>query len=127
MRTSLLSFCVILMGAALASAGELDGRWPCGNWVDTNKGHTGPLQARFHQTDDCHYRVVFRGKFAKVIPFRFAATLNVVGHDGDKVLIAGSSRIMGFYRFNYNAVADEHNFNAHYSSSRWTGKFNLQR
>lgn len=122
-------FCItLLLGfAGTVSAGELDGRWPCGSWIDTNSGHQGPLKARFRQTDDCHYRVVFTGKFAKVIPFRFATTLNVVGREGDKVILAGESRLMGFYKFKYDAVADEHEFNAHYSSGRWTGEFNLSR
>lgn len=119
---------VILLGiAGSASAGELDGRWPCGKWVDTNAGHEGPLKAKFRQIDDCHYRVVFTGRFAKVIPFRFATTVNVVGKDGDKVVMAGESRLMGFYKFKYEAVADEHQFNAQYSSGRWTGEFNLSR
>lgn len=123
----MLSLFIILASAMGASAGELDGWWPCGRWIDMKSGHQGPLRAKFRQTDDCHYRVVFTGKFAKVIPFRFATTLNVVGHDGDKVLMAGTSRIMGFFRFTYNAVADEHQFNAQYSSRRWSGEFNLNR
>ncbi len=130
MRTQLLrAFAIItLLGiAGSAWAGELDGRWPCGKWIDTNTGHEGPLKARFCQLDDCHYRVVFTGKFAKVIPFRFATTLNVVGKDGDKVVMAGETRLMGFYKFRYDAVADEHQFNAQYSSRRWTGEFNLSR
>jgi hypothetical protein len=119
---------ILLLGiAGSVGAGELDGRWPCGKWIDTNTGHEGPLKARFHQIDDCHYRVVFTGKFAKVIPFRFATTLNVVGKDGDKVVMAGETRLMGFYKFKYDAVADEHQFNAQYSSRRWTGEFNLSR
>ena len=130
MRTPLLrtfSIIVLLGIAGSARAGELDGRWPCGTWIDTNTGHEGPLKAKFRQLDDCHYRVVFTGKFAKVIPFRFATTLNVVGRDGDKVVIAGETRLMGFYKFSYNGVADEHEFNAQYNSRRWTGEFNLSR
>ena len=122
-----LSLIILLGIAGRAAAGELDGRWPCGSWVDTNTGHEGPLKARFRQIDDCHYRVVFTGKFAKVIPFRFATTLNVVGKNGDKVVMAGEARLMGFYKFRYDAVADEHQFNAQYSSGRWTGEFNLNR
>jgi hypothetical protein len=34
---------------------------------------------------------------------------------------------MGFYKFKYDAVADEHQFNAQYTSRRWTGEFNLSR
>ena len=108
-------------------AGELYGRWRDGVWTDSNTGHEGPLRARFRQRDESHYRVVFTGRFFKVIPFRFATTLNVVDRDGDKVIMAGESRVMGFGRFTYDAVADEHNFNAQYSSRRWRGEFNLHR
>lgn len=108
------------------SAGELDGRWPHGEWTDTKSGHRGPLRAKFTEQGDGNYRVVFSGKFAKVVPFRFATTLNVVGRDGDKVMLAGESRVMGF-RMSYNAVADECSFNSQYCSRRWRGEFNLSR
>jgi hypothetical protein len=124
--TVILAIILALAASATASAGELDGHWPCGSWTDDIRGHKGPLQANFCQIDDCHYRVAFSGKFAKVVPFRFATTLNVVGRDGDKVIMAGESRVMGM-RFSYNAVADEHNFNSQYSSRQWRGEFNLTR
>lgn len=117
----------ILWAGGACSAGELDGRWRNGSWTDSNSGHEGPLSAKFCQQSDGNYRVVFTGKFAKVVPFRFATTLNVVGRDGDKVVMAGESRVLGFVRFTYNASADEHHFNSHYSSRRWNGEFNLSR
>lgn len=123
----ILVIALVFASAGAISAGELDGRWPSGRWTDTNTGHDGPLKARFRQVDDCHYRVVFTGKFRKVAPFRFATTLNVVGQDGDKVFFEGESRLMGFFKFSYSAVADEHQFHADYQSRRWTGNFELSR
>jgi hypothetical protein len=116
-----------LAWATSAHAGELNGRWRNGFWTDTNTGHEDRLRARFCQRDDGNYRVVFTGTFARVIPFRFATTLNVVGQDGDKVIMAGESRVMGFGRFSYNATADANNFNAQYDSRRWRGEFTLWR
>ena len=110
-----------------ATAGILDGRWRQGNWTDDNTGHEGPLRGHFRERGDGNYRVVFTGRFARVVPFRFATTLNVVGRDGDEVYLAGESRVLGFGRFAYDAVANGHNFNSHYSSRRWTGQFNLSR
>jgi len=110
-----------------ASAGELDGRWRNGSWTDDNTGHQGPLRARFHEQQDGNYRVVFSGRFALVVPFRFATTMNVVRRDGDKVILAGESRVLGFGRFSYQAVADGCNFNSQYCSRRWSGQFNLSR
>ena len=108
-------------------AGPLDGRWRNGSWTDDNSGHEGPLRGRFREQADGNYRVVFTGRFAKIVPFRFATTLNVVGQDGDQVVMSGESRIMGISRFTYHATADAQNFHAQYSSRRWTGSFNLNR
>jgi hypothetical protein len=130
MRTTWLVSLILASGAVSAPhawAGELEGRWRNGSWTDDNTGHEGPLRARFRATANGNYRVVFTGRFAKIVPFRFATTLIVVERDESKVVMAGESRIMGFWRFNYHAVADEHNFIAQYSSSRWRGEFNLQR
>ena len=115
------------LATSTANAGILDGRWRQGTWTDDNTGHCGPLRGQFHEQCDGNYRVVFSGRFAKVIPFRFATTLNVVGQDDDKVLLSGESRVMGFGRFTYNAVADGNNFSSQYSSRRYTGTFNLSR
>ncbi|MBM3992785.1 MAG: hypothetical protein FJ303_01305 [Planctomycetes bacterium] len=116
----------LALGAS-ASAGELEGRWRNGYWTDVNTGHKDNLRGRFRQTSDGNYRVVFTGKFAVIIPFRFATTLNVVGRDGDKVLMQGESRLPGFGRFTYNATADSNNFTAQYDSRRWRGEFRLWR
>ena len=119
-------FSAFLIGST-AFAGELDGRWRHGSWTDANTGHEDVLRGKFRQKSDGNYRVVFTGRFAKVIPFRFATTLNVVGHDGDKVIMVGESRVMGFGKFSYTAAADGNQFNAQYSSKRWKGEFNLSR
>jgi hypothetical protein len=127
-RVALLAgLCAALACSPHLAAGELDGRWHDGYWTDANTGHEDVLRGRFRQTGDGNYRVVFTGRFAKVIPFRFATTLNVVGREEDKVYLAGESRVLGFGRFSYSAVADEHNFNAQYDSRRWRGEFVLWR
>jgi hypothetical protein len=125
-RIALVALGVLLAGS-ISRAGELDGKWRHGSWTDTNTGHEHALRARFREKADGNYRVVFTGRFAKVVPFRFTTTLNVVGHDGDKVIMAGESRIAGLMRFSYTAVADECTFNAQYHSRRWTGEFHLTR
>ena len=116
-----------LLSSATGSAGELDGRWRNGSWTDTNTGHEDVLRGHFRERSDGNYKVVFTGRFAKVIPFRFSTTLNVVGREGDKVILAGESRIMGLVKFSYNGVADGCNFHADYCSRRWKGEFNLSR
>jgi hypothetical protein len=117
----------ILLFTMNLSAGELEGRWRRGYWTDTNTGHEDMLRGRFRPLPDGNYRAVFTGKFAVIVPFRFATTLEVVGRDGDKVILAGSPRVPGFGRFTYHAVADANNFHASYESRRWRGEFVLWR
>src|SRR5688572_22847629 len=97
-------YLLVLGGLALsthpARASELEGWWRKGSWTDDNTEHEGPLSARFRATSNGDYRAVFTGTFRKVIPFRLATTLRVVDRQEDgTVLMAGESRIMGFWRF----------------------------
>ncbi len=108
-------------------AQELSGGGWRGTWHDENKDHTGPLRGWFKPTHDGNYRVVFTGKYAKVVPFVFATKLRVVGRDGDQVILGGSSRLPLFGRFTYNGIADGNNFEAQYNSRRWKGSFRLMR
>jgi hypothetical protein len=117
---------ILLIATSAATAQDVSGRWR-GSWTDSNSGHTGPLQARFRETDDAHYRVVFTGRFWKVIPFRFATTLDVVGRDGNNVFLAGESRLGPFGSFNYSAVSDGCQFTSDFSSRRWQGRFEMSR
>lgn len=120
-------FSTVFHGESRVCAAELAGRGWRGKWVDNNAGHEGALRARFRETRDGNYRAVFSGTFYKVIPFVFATKLNVVERDVGRVILEGESRVMGFGRFAYQAVADEHSFHSQYQSGRWTGEFNLSR
>ncbi len=123
----LLSFLVIAAYASAARTQELSGGGWRGTWHDENKDHTGPLRGWFKQTNDGNYRVVFTGRFAKVVPFRYSTKLNVVGRDGDQVILGGSSRLPFFGQFNYNGVADANHFEAYYDSRTWRGSFRMTR
>ena len=98
-----------------------------GTWDDCNSGHRGPLRATFSSCDDRHYRAVFVGRFFKVIPFRFTTVLEVIGHEDDKLLLAGESRLGLFGTFRYSAQATATDFTAQYSSRRYEGQFLLHR
>jgi len=127
MRTALIVLGLVLTaGAASAQAPNLSGRWS-GYWQSDSSGHTGPLNGRFRQVDDTHYRVVFTGRFAKVIPFRYSQKLEVTGTDGDSVFLAGSSRLPGFGTYEYSANATSRDFHATYQSRKDRGAFILRR
>ncbi|MFO0803029.1 MAG: hypothetical protein U0791_07900 [Gemmataceae bacterium] len=113
-------------GVASAQQPNLSGRWS-GHWESQTTGHTGPLNGRFKQVDDTHYKVVFTGRFFKVIPFRYSQKLEVVGGDGENVLLSGSSRLPGFGTYEYSANATSRDFHATYQSRRDRGAFILRR
>lgn len=123
---AILMFCC---AANSLHAGGLDlsGRWK-GEWRSNSNGHHGPMNATFERVDCKHYEVRFRGRFAKVIPFRYKATLEVTGRTSCGVQLSGSHRlgpIMG--TFEYQAHATNRNFTAHYKSRNDHGTFKLAR
>lgn len=126
--TAVASLLAIALSCGTASAQEpiLNGRWS-GYWVSESTGHTGPLNGRFKAVDDTHYRVVFTGRFFKVIPFRYSQKLEVIGGDGETVLLSGSSRLPGFGTYEYSANATSRDFHATYQSRRDRGAFILKR
>ena len=85
---------LLLLASATASAQppDLSGRWS-GRWVSETNGHTGPLNARFRQIDADTYRVAFRGRFAKVIPFWYTTRLDAVATGDGVVVLAASQRL----------------------------------
>jgi hypothetical protein len=132
-RRGLLAAAVILLANTVAVAQQptavpdLTGNW-CGHWESCKNGHHGPLSARFCKTDDCHYEVVFRGRFLKVVPFRYATTLNVTGYDGDRILLSASKRlgpVLGSFSMDADATTSE--FTARFSSRDDHGLFVLRR
>lgn len=112
---------------APAHATDLSGRWS-GAWHSCSTGHAGVLRATFTPCGPNQYRVVFTGRFLKIVPFRYAVTLDVVADDGEQVTLAGSSylgRLFG--TFHYTATADGCSFTARYSSRKDDGTFTLRR
>ncbi|VTR93043.1 Hypothetical secreted protein OS=uncultured planctomycete 6FN GN=6FN_22 PE=4 SV=1 [Gemmata massiliana] len=104
----------------------LTGKWS-GYWVSDKNGHTGPLHATFTPLGDDAYRVKYRGRFAKVIPFRYTTTMDVVG-TGDGVVVLSAEKPLGpFGTFRTTATATNTNFDATFTSRRDSGRFVLQR
>ena len=113
--------------ATLLQPASLRGSWG-GSWISCTTNHKGPMSATFCQLDANRYQVHFRGRFFKLIPFQYTAVLNVVGYEGDRVLLSGSHRlgpIMG--TFHYSAWASATQFVATYRSKNDSGQFVLSR
>ena len=121
-----IAFVLFLSSGVAAQEPNLSGRWR-GRWSSESTGHSGPLNAKFRQTACDEYHVVFTGRFLKIVPFRYAETLHVTGSADGVVYLAGSSRLLGFGTFSFDAAATGNTFNATFSSRRDRGQFNLAR
>lgn len=122
--------CALFVSAVLsasAHATDLSGCW-AGSWQSCSTGHAGVLKATFTKCGDGQYRVEFRGRFCKFVPFRYSVTLDVVEDTGECVKLAGSSYLgRMFGTFCYTAQADGCSFTASYSSKKDSGKFLMRR
>jgi hypothetical protein len=125
--TAIFFSLVLSFGMSQPSHGaDLTGSWS-GQWESTKSGHTGPLHARFRQTDPDHYRVLWSGRFWKVVPFMYPSTLEVTHCEDGKVFLSGSQRLLFFGTFCYEAEATDCDFTATYSTARDNGVFTLSR
>lgn len=89
--------------------------------------HRGPISAEFVRFDADRYEVFFRGRFFKVLPFRYSVVMTASEQDG-VVHLSGSQylgRMAG--TFSFQAAATDCQFNANYSSCKDYGKFTLTR
>lgn len=108
-------------------APDLTGKWTSGAWESFADGHKGPLTATFEKLSPAQYRVKFRGRFFRVIPFHYTVMLDVVGQCGDRALLAGSSNLPLFGTYTYTAEASGSAFVANYQAKVDHGQFRLRR
>jgi hypothetical protein len=126
-----IACCLAISGlpasAEAAHAVDLSGCWE-GRWQSCATGHNGPIKATLVRINDTQYEARFRGRFFKVIPFRYSIVLNVA-EDGDVARLQGSSylgRLAGG-TYSYDAEATESKFTLNYSSCKDHGQFVLCR
>lgn len=113
--------------ASAAHATDLTGYWE-GNWGSCTTPHKGPLKATFCKISDSAYQVNFKGRFFKILPFRYSVVLNVVSDDGQTVRLQGSSYLgRMFGTFYYNATVTNGCFNSTYTSCKDNGYFRLSK
>ena len=107
-------------------APDLSGKWS-GCWISDKNSHHGPLKANFKLQDCNAYRVTFSGRFAKVIPFRYSTTMDVVGVGDGVVMLSAEKRLPLNGQFRTMAVATSTNFDANFTSPRDHGRFVMSR
>ena len=133
-RFTALAACAIAVSwAALPAKAEspccppdLSGHWS-GSWESCERGHRGPLAARFEKIDDYHYLVHFHGRALKIMPFYYSVTMTVTGNDGDAVFLSASSHLPIFGTFECCASANGCCFEARYSAASDQGLFRMER
>ena len=106
---------------------DLSGVWK-GGWVSCRSGHQGRLSATFCRIDACHVRARFRGTFAKILPFRYPATLKIIEERDGRMRLSGSQRLgplMG--NFEYEITISNNRFEAVYRSRKDCGRWTLEK
>lgn len=105
----------------------LAGCWS-GSWVSCKNGHNGKLRATFCRINDRQVQALFTGSFARILPFRYKAVLDIVHEEEGMIQVRGSQRlgpIMGTFSYEATITADQ--FKATYSSRRDCGQWNMTR
>ena len=106
---------------------DLSGNWS-GTWHSHANGHNGPLTGNFTKLDDDHYCVQFRGRFLRLLPFKYQVVLTVTERKGDTMTLSGSSDLgFLFGTFWYEATVSDTSFVASYCSKRDHGVFSMSR
>jgi hypothetical protein len=124
-RLLLLSLLLLALPvASIATATSPSGRWR-GSWSSVTSGHEGPLRARIRPLDHDTYRAVFVGRFFKVIPFIYPATLDRVPGTRNQYRSAQRLPLLGTYRM--SAVVTPRRFHAEFRGPRDHGRFRLSR
>lgn len=128
MRKNLLTLAALFSLISIASAQSLAGGGWRGEWVSETSGHHGPLRANVRPLANGDFRVRYTGRFAKVIPFYFATTMQYSGTGpAGEIYLTNTTRIPLFGTFHADAVLTETTFDSHYSSKKDAGRFELRR
>jgi len=118
--------CVLSSVPAACQAVDLSGCWT-GTWQSCVTPHKGPLNAEFVRLDVNTYEVFFRGRFFKVLPFKYSVVMTAAEQNG--VVYLSGSKHLGrmFGTFSFRAAASDRQFNANYTSCKDSGCFRLTR
>ena len=105
---------------------DLSGCWS-GTWQSCVTPHKGPLNAEFVRLNANQYEVFFRGRFFKIIPFRYSVVMTASEQNG--VVYLSGSKYLGRMAgtFSFNAAATDCSFNANYTSCKDNGCFVMTR
>lgn len=118
---------LVLLGSPnVSQALDLSGCWS-GTWQSCQTRHKGPLHAEFVRLDANCYEVFFRGRFLKILPFKYSAVMTAREQNG--VVYLSGNKYLGRMAgtFSFSAAASDIQFNANYSSCKDSGSFRMSR
>src|SRR5262245_10812117 len=121
-----LAVALLLAAPALCRAIDLSGCWS-GTWASCQTRHKGTLNAEFVRISENEYEVFFRGRFFKVLPFKYSVVMTAVEQDGVVQLSGSQSLGRMFGTFTFVAVATDCQFSANYYSCKDDGRFEMTR
>lgn len=120
---SAIVLCLLLIPTA--DAQDLSGRWK-GTWTSAanskHREHSGPLRVHLTDNGDGTYRGVFAGRFAKVIPYFYRAS---VTQYGNQVVSTKKLGPLGDYRMQLSSGPNR--LNGSWTAAGETGAINLRR
>lgn len=116
----------VVGGQRASQAIDLAGCWS-GTWQSCTSGHQGPLNAEFVRLDESRYEVFFRGRFFKILPFKYSVVMTAT-EQNDVVYLSGNQYLgRMFGTFTFSASATDCQFNASYTSCKDNGCFKMTR
>ena len=121
-----LAVALLLAAPTTLWAIDLSGTWS-GSWGSYQTRHKGVLHAEFVRINESQYEVFFRGRFFKILPFKYSVVMTAVEQDG--VVHLSGSQGLGrmFGTFTFAAAATDCQFNANYYSCKDDGYFAMTR
>jgi hypothetical protein len=128
MKNCILAAYLMVCFAGSAAAQSPAGKGWRGEWVSETTGHRGPLKANVRPLANGDYRVRYSGRFAKIIPFYYPATMRNVGTGPNgEIYLTNTTRMPFFGTFHADAVLTGTTFDSQYTSKRDSGRFTLSR
>jgi hypothetical protein len=124
--TPILTLLILLAAPSAVLAIDLSGTWS-GRWGSNQTRHNGALHADFVRIGENQYEVFFRGRFFKILPFKYSVVMTAVEQDGVVQLTGSQNLGRMFGTFTFVAAASDCEFNANYSSCKDSGYFAMTR
>ena len=98
-----------------------------GGWRSKTSGHKGPMRVTLTQRCDGRYDARFTGRFAKIIPFTYKATMTPVSSDGYSTTMVSTKRLPIFGNYTMTARVTPGRVDAMYRAKSDHGTFNMTR